>query len=145
MGLLDHRRTWHYEVAAIPGDCIRAFEIAFRTGGGLLMKAKWKVRTSGSSATAIYEGRKGLGAAAGILSQTSGQESDTAVGSEVSFLIDKVDGRRTSCSMELTGSGRSGIAGILGATSDARFIRPYMQAVTTEMLKLDPKAKIHSA
>jgi hypothetical protein len=145
MGLLDHRRTWHYEVLASPADCIRAFESAFRGRGGLIAKARWTIRTSGNSATAIYQGRKGLGAVGGILSQTAAQEGDTAIGSEVSFNINKSDGTRTLASMFLASSGRSGVAGLLGATSDARFIRPYMQAVADEMLKLDAHAKIQSS
>jgi hypothetical protein len=44
--------------------------------------------------------------------------------------------------MWLSGSGRAGIGGMMGATSDARFIRPYMQAVRSRMLELDAAARI---
>lgn len=145
MGLLDHRRDWHYEVSASPADCIRAFAAAFNGKGGLVSKARWSVRTTANSATATYEGRKGIGAAGGVLSKTSAQEADTAIGSQVSFKIDGSDRGKTRCSMLLTSSGRSGIAGLLGATSDARFIRPYMQAVADELLKIDPNAWIQSS
>lgn len=145
MGLLDHRRDWHYEVSASPAECIRAFTAAFSGKGGLIAKARWSVRATASSATATYEGRKGIGAAAGILSKTAAQEGDTAIGSQVSFNVRDSDGDKTRCSMSLASSGRSGVAGLLGATSDARFIRPYMQAVGDEMLKLDPSARIQSA
>jgi hypothetical protein len=145
MGLLDHRRTWHYEVSASPKDCIHAFVSAFTGRGGLFAKAKWAVRTNANSATAIYEGRKGLGVVAGILSKQAAQEAETAVGSEVSFNIDRSDGTRAVCSMVLASSGRSGVGGLLGITSDAKFIRPYMQAVADEMLKIDPSAKIQSS
>lgn len=145
MGRLDHRRTWHYEVAAPPAECVRAFTAAFNGKRGLGPKARWSIRTAGDSATAVYEGRAGIGAIAGVLSQTSAQEADTAIGSEVSFKIDGTDGRKTSCSMWLGFSGRSGIAGFFGATADARFIRPYMQAVSGELLKLDPHTQIQSS
>jgi hypothetical protein len=144
MGLRDHRRDWHYEVSAPPADCIRAFTAAFKGKGGLVVKASWSVRTTAQSATATYEGRKGLGAVGAALNKTSGQEADTAIGSQVAFIIQGSDGGRTRCSMSLASSGRSGIAGLLGATSDARFIRPYMQAVGTELLKLDPNALIQA-
>ena len=145
MGLLDHRRTWNYEVSASAADCIRAFESAFNGRGGLITKAKWSVRTSNGSATAVYEGRRGLGAAGAIMSKTAAQEGETAIGSEVTFNIEESDGTKTRCSMWLASSGRSGVGGLLGATSDARFIRPYMQAVAREVRKLDPGARIYSS
>ena len=145
MGRLDHRRTWHYEVAASPAECTRAFAAAFNSKGGLGTKARWSVRTATDSATAVYEGRAGIAAIAGILSQTSAQEGDTAIGSTVFFKIEGSDGGRTRCSMWLASSGRSGIAGLLGSTADARWIRPYMQAVAGELLKLDPQAQIQSS
>ncbi len=145
MGLLDHKRTWHYEVSAPPKDCIAAFVRAFTGKGGLINKAKWDVSSGGSSASAVYGGRKGLGTMAGIMSATSSQEADTAVGSEVSFEVTGSSGTRTQCSMALTTSGRSGIAGLLGSTSDARFIKPYMQAVADEMRKIDPAVRIQTS
>ncbi len=145
MGMLDHRRTWHYQVAASPAQCFSAFTAAFTGKGGFGAKARWSVSTAADSATATYEGRAGIAAIAGVLSQTSAQEADTAIGSQVSFKIEGSDGGRTHCSMWLASSGRSGIAGIFGATSDARFIRPYMQAVSSELLKIDPQAQIQSS
>jgi hypothetical protein len=145
MGRLDHRRTWNYEVAASPEECVRAFVAAFNGKGRLGTKGRWSVRTAADSATATYEGRKGMAAAVGVLSQTSAQEADTAIGSEVSFKIEGSDGGRTQCSMWLASSGRSGIAGLFGGTADANIIRPYMQAVKGELLKLDPQAQIQSS
>jgi hypothetical protein len=142
MGLLDHRRQWHYVVNAAPADCVAAFVAAFSGKGGLVVKARWDIRSGRDRATATYQGRKGIGAIAGILSATSNQEADTAIGSTVEFATKTVGGGRTECSMALTSSGRSGIAGILGATSDGRFIRPYMQAVAEEIRRLDPHAQI---
>lgn len=145
MGNLDHRRTWHYDVAAPPAECIRAFVAAFKGKGGLGTKARWSVRGAADSAVATYEGRAGIAAIAGILSQTSAQEGETAIGSQVTFKVESHDGGRTQCSMWLASSGRSGIAGLFGATSDARFIRPYMQAVGRELRALDPQARIQSS
>jgi hypothetical protein len=145
MGLLDHRRGWHYEVSASPAECIQAFAAAFNGKGGLIAKARWSIRATADSATATYEGRKGIGAVGGVVSKTSAQEADTALGSKVSFNIDSGDGTKTRCSMLLTYSGRSGVAGLLGATSDGRFIRPYMQAVADEMRKLDPNVRVQSS
>ncbi len=144
MGLLDHRRTWTYELTASPADCINAFSWAFNRGGSLLTKARWRLHTSSNGATATYEGRRGLGAVGGILIRTAAQEADTAIGSRVSFTVERTDGSTTLCSMALTSSGSSGLGGLLGATSDARFIRPYMQAVAKEMRRLDANARIQS-
>ena len=141
MGLLDHRRTWHYEVAAAPDACISAFERAFKGRGGLISKARWQVTRSGNGALAIYGGRKGLGAVGGTLSQTSAHEQDTALGSEVRFEVEPAGNGKSACSMWLAMSGRAGVAGLLGSTADARFIRPYMQAVSAEILNIDPSAR----
>lgn len=78
VGLLDHRRRWTYEVSASPSECIKAFTSAFSGRGGLMAKARWNVQTTSNGASATYEGRKGLGAVGGILSQTAAQEADTA-------------------------------------------------------------------
>ncbi|WP_409328882.1 hypothetical protein [Trujillonella humicola] len=142
MGMFDHRRTWRYDVAATPEQCIRAFAAAFSGKGGTFAKARWAVATGARSATATYQGRKGLGAVGSIASRTAAQEAETAVGSRVSFSIDGATGDRTVCSMALTSSGRSGIGGLFGATSDARFIRPYMQAVAAELRKIDAAAAV---
>jgi hypothetical protein len=142
MGMLDHRRTWRYDVKASPNQCMEAFARAFSGPGGLVTKAKWGVKRTSKGAVAVYEGRKGLGALGGIMSKTAALEQDTALGSEVQFEVDENHDGRTVCTMWLGSSGRAGIAGIVGVTSDARFIRPYMQAVQKEMLALDPSAQI---
>ncbi|MGA8744954.1 MAG: hypothetical protein WB507_03715 [Solirubrobacterales bacterium] len=142
MGILDHRRTWRYEVKASSSQCIDAFTRAFSGSGGFIAKANWAVNRTSKGASAIYKGRKGVGALAGMMSKTSTLEHDTAVGSEVAFEIEESSDGRTVCSMWLSSSGRAGVAGIVGVTSDARFIRPYMQAVRKEMLALDPSAQI---
>jgi hypothetical protein len=138
MGLLDHRRTWQYDVDAPPTECVNAFERAFSARVSLLVKAHWGVRRTDTGAVAVYKGRGGLGAASTILSKTSALEHDTALGSEVTFDTERRADARTVCTMWLSSSGRAGVAGLLGVTSDARFIRPYMQAVAREMRTLDP-------
>jgi hypothetical protein len=145
MGRLDHRRTWHYEVTASPAECISAFAAAFNGKGRLGTRGRWSIRTAADSATAAYEGRTGIAAAIGAVSKTSGQEAETAIGSEVTFKIDGSDAGRTHCSMWLASSGRSGIAGLFGATSDANIIRPYMQAVAGELRRLDPQTQVQSS
>jgi len=145
VGILDHRRTWHYEVIATPAQCIGAFTRAFENGGAFMRKAKWRVKADSDRATATYVGRAGIAAAYGVMSRISDQESETAVGSVVSLKIEGSSGGKTRASMALTMSGRSGLGVPLGMTSDARFIRPYMQAVAVEIRKLDPAARIETA
>lgn len=145
MGLLDHRRTWEYEVAASPEQCVAAFMRAFTGSGGLIAKANWDVARTSSGAVATYGGRKGLGALAGVMSRTSAHEQDTAVGSKVTFEAAPSPSGGAHCSMWLSFSGRAGVAGILGATADGRFIRPYMQAVADELRTIDPTLRVTTA
>lgn len=144
MGLLDHRRQWVFEVAGSPAQCIDAFMRAFTGSGGLVAKASWDLSPTAEGAMAVYKGRRGIGALGSVMSQTVAFEQDTALGSKVTLEVDGSSGGRTQCSMWLSESGRAGIAGLFGVTSDARFIRPYMQAVRDEMLVLDPGARITS-
>jgi hypothetical protein len=142
MGVLDHRRTWRYAVAASPNQCVYAFTRAFSGSGGVFAKAKWDIKRTPKGAVAVYKGRKGIGALGGVLSKTAAFEEDTAVGSRVTFEAEESQPGRTVCAMWLSKSGRAGIAGLVGFTSDARFIRPYMRAVQTEMLALDPASAV---
>ncbi len=117
---------------------------AFNGRGGLVAKAKWDVKRKNDCTVAVYGGRKGLGAL-GVLSQTSAQEQEVAIGSTVSSQTAAgVDGR-TVCTMSLTASGRFGIGGLLGATADARFIRPCMQAVAKELKSIDLELRVTSS
>jgi hypothetical protein len=142
MGLLDHRRTWRYEVRAAPNDCVEAFRSAFAGPGGIVAKARWDVTRTSQGAKAVYQGRKGIGAIGGVFSKTAALEADTALGSEVTFELASGSNGNTVCTMWLSSSGRAGVAGAFGVTSDARFIRPYMQAVSKRMQALDPAARI---
>ncbi len=142
MAVLDHRRTWRYVVQASPSQCIDAFVAAFSGRGGLFVNADWRVSRTRSGATAVYKGRKGLGAIGGALTKTGAHEQDSAIGSTVTFEIREMLGTHTVCSMWLSSSGRAGIGGLLGVTSDARFIRPYMRSVVHRLRLLDPDVKV---
>jgi hypothetical protein len=142
MGLLDHRRQWQYIVNAPAAACVDAFTEAFAGRATLVANAEWTVRRTGGGAVAVYEGRKGLAAVVGAMNKVSALEHDTARGSEVKFDAEPGNDGRSVCSMHLALSGRAGIAGLLGVTSDARFIRPYMQRVTRAILTLDPSAEV---
>jgi hypothetical protein len=142
VGVLDHRRTWRYVVQAPPSQCVEAFSAAFTGRAGLIVKADWRVSRTRKGAVAVYEGRRGLGALGGVLSRTQALEQDSAVGSEVTFEVEESRGGHVVCSMWLSSSGRAGIGGLLGVTSDARFIRPYMRAVVDQLRRIDPNVKV---
>jgi hypothetical protein len=120
---------------------VLAFARAFSGSVGLLVNAEWEVRQTPSGAAAVYHGRRGLGVLSTILSETSALEADSAVGSEVTFTVED-GGGCTVCHMWLSRWGRVGVAGLLGATSDARFIRPYMQQVERRLRALDPSLQV---
>lgn len=64
------------------------------------------------------------------------------MGSTVTFEIEESRAGQTVCAMWLSYSGRAGVAGILGVTSDARFMRPYMRAVGKQLREIDPNVKV---
>lgn len=131
--VVDHRRTFHYRVAAPPARCVEAFENAFHSGGGVVARAKWEVQKEAESAVAVYGGRKGLVALTTAFSQTASAEQEGALGSTVRFQATARDETYTYCSMWL-----DEVATTLGFTNDGRFFRPYMRAVQAELVKLDP-------
>lgn len=138
MGLLDHRKTWRYQVHGSPEQCITAFLAAFSGKGGALIKAKWAVKHSSTGAVATYKGRKGLVSAFTALSQTAQDEERAAIGSEVTFEIEKVEEDQTTCTMWLSANAtRMGIT-----TNDGRFFRPYMRAVESELRQVDPTVQV---
>ena len=57
----------------------------------------------------------------------------SAIGSEVKFEIEGSHGGRTVCVMRVESHGST-----MGFTSDARFFRPYLRAVDTELRRIDP-------
>jgi hypothetical protein len=142
MGVLDHRRTWRYIVKAPPNQCIDGFTAAFSGSGGVIVKAEWRVSRRRGGATAVYKGRKGLGVLGGVLSRTAALEQDSALGSTVTFEIEETRGAHTACAMWLSSSGRAGVGGLFGLTSDARFIRVYMRAVMDQLRRLDPNVRV---
>ena len=148
MGLLDHRRQWNFELDAKSQQCIEAFERAFTGRASPFRGAKWDLSHDGGGAVAVYRGRSGLDALLVLLSSTASHEQETALGSEVKFVAEPSTpegSAKTQCSMWLSQSGRAGISGALGATADARFIRPYMQSVGRELLGLDPTMRTSSS
>lgn len=131
MGLLDHKRTWEFDVRASSEGCVNAFYRAFtgRTKG--FIKADWKVRRTSAGAIATYNGR---GTAGELLSpRRSHAERDGAIGSQVTFEVRLVGDGRSRCTMYLSTHGVA--MGMF--TADARFIRPHMQAVQRHLRDLD--------
>jgi len=136
-GVFDHRKKWHYRVAASPSQCADAFTKAFSAGGGLFFRAKWSVESTPDGAVAIYQGRKGLAAAATLLSDMAAAEQDGAIGSEIKFEIVGQDGDHTMCAMWLAVR-----ASRIGFTNDGRFFRPYMRSVESELHRIDPSVQV---
>jgi hypothetical protein len=137
MGILDHRKTWRFRVNGSAQDCVAAFTRAFTTGGGLLLRAKWDIRQSGSGAMAIYRGRAGVIKVATIMSSRATAEEDSAIGSTVTFEIEQVSDGTVTCAMWLSSGSSS-----LGFTSDGRFFRPYMRAVENQLRQVDPSVAV---
>jgi hypothetical protein len=137
MGLLDHRKTWRYKVAASPEQCVSGFAAAFSGKGGLVVKAKWSVARTPEGAVAVYEGRKGFATFATALSQTAQAEEQGAIGSEVKFEIEEQSNGSTICAMWLASR-----ATRLGFTNDGRFFRPYMRAVEAQLRQVDPSLQV---
>jgi hypothetical protein len=131
--LLDHRRTWRYRVAAPADACVGAFIDAFSAGGGLLVRAKWATERTSDGAVAVYGGRKGVIAAATMLSARASAEQDGALGSKVQFAIESTEQHLTFCAMWLAAHGSR-----VGFTNDGRFFRPYMRSVEDHLRMVDP-------
>jgi hypothetical protein len=137
VGLLDHRKTWRYKVAASPEQCVRGFVGAFSGKGGVLLKAKWSVARTPKGAVAVYEGRKGFANFVTAFSETAQSEEQGAVGSEVQFEIEDQSNGSTICAMWLA-SGATRLSFI----NDGRFFRPYMRAVEAQLRQVDPSLQV---
>jgi hypothetical protein len=133
---MNLRSNWKYSVEASPQQCASAFITAFSGRGGLFAKADWSVSRAGTGAVAVYNGRRGLGALTGAGEGRQGAEMQSAIGSQVKFEIDGSRDGRTLCSMRVGSRGST-----LGFTSDARFFRPYLRAVDSELRRLDPSVE----
>jgi hypothetical protein len=129
---MNLRSGWKYHVKASPDQCVTAFMTAFSGRGGLIAKANWSLSRSGGGALAVYQGRAGIGALTGAGNGRQGAEMQSAIGSEVRFEIEGSHDGRTICVMRVGSSGST-----MGFTSDARFFRPYLRAVDTELHRLD--------
>jgi hypothetical protein len=137
MGIMDHNKTWEFRVHAPPADCLSAFRRAFTGGGGLLAKAKWDISTTASGAKAMYRGRAGMVKAFTIFSDRAASEEDAAIGSMVTFeMAPQADGT-VECKMWLSSAGSK-----MGFTADARFFKPYMRSVETELRSADPSVVV---
>lgn len=137
LGLLDHRKTWRYRLAATPEQCIDGFARAFSGRGGVVVKAKWEVKRRPTEAVATYQGRKGVTAAVSLFSETAQAEEEGALGSEVRFEVEQSADGRIDCAMWLASRGTRA-----GFTNDGRFFRPYMRAVEAELRRVDPSLQV---
>jgi hypothetical protein len=139
MGIMDHRKTWRFRLNGSPQQCAEAFRKAFteRGSGGVLVKAKWDVQQSGNQTVAIYRGRAGLIKGMTILSSTATSEEQNAIGSQVSFEVERAADGVSTCAMWLS-SGSS----TFGFTNDGRFFRPYMRAVEGQLRHVDPSLSV---
>lgn len=127
----DHKRTWRFRVAATPKECLEAFERGF-SKQVVVLRARWEITRSGNELRAIYQGRGGLMRVVTGMSKVATAEQSGAQGSEVKFVVDGTDDGHTVCSMWL-----AEWASRIGFTNDARFIRPYLRAVETELRTID--------
>jgi hypothetical protein len=143
MGLMDHRKTWRFELAASPNSCVAAFATALDGKSALsTRKARWDIAHRKSDAglpavVATYRGRDGL--AEFMLTLTGrhiAADEEAARGSQIAFEVEAHDSRsnRTTCAMWL---GRRGVR-LVDFTAQAGFFRSYMRDVASELTKLDP-------
>lgn len=135
--IFDHRKTFHYQLAARADQCIDAFVRAFESGGGLVLRAKWDIDRSASEATAVYKGRKGVMALGTMISDMATAEQEGALDSEVRFEVVGQDDGQIFCTMWLAEH-----ANRLGFVNDGRFFRPYLRSVQAELSKLDPNLRV---
>lgn len=144
MGILDHKRTWRFELSAAPKSCTDAFVHAMTRSKGALStrKANWKVRpASAPDAQALYiatyAGRGGIGAAAAVISRQAELTGEAAKGSELSFRVHRPDestrAGATVCSLWLSSYGTR----LVFFTADAPIYRSYMSEVARALAKLD--------
>lgn len=133
MALLDHRKTWQFDVTGTPQRCLEAFTSAF-TGSkvGGFISLKWDVSHSGGRTLATYRGRSGITKFLTMFSKQSTQEEQAAIGSQVTFEISDGQNGKTTCVMWLSSATTR-----LGFIADARFIRPYMRAVEGRLRQVD--------
>lgn len=86
---------------------------------------------------AIYRGRAGLIKGVTMLSSTATSEEQAAIGSEVTFEVERAADGAATCAMWLS-SGSS----TLGFTNDGRFFRPYMRAVEGQLRRCSRQLRV---
>lgn len=155
MGILDHRKTWHFSVKANDKQCLQAFRQAMVNPGFKLAGARWTVEESlipvdpghnkepEAGCIATYQGRGGVAGIVTALGNSQGQariEEQNAIGSQVLFTIDSDStGSKTNCSMWLS----SFKTGVFNNIADARFIRGSMNDVEKRLRQLDPMLSVN--
>ncbi|HEU5376724.1 MAG TPA: hypothetical protein VFV38_14915, partial [Ktedonobacteraceae bacterium] len=114
MGILDHRKTWHFSVKAGNEACLQAFHQAMTSPGFKIMAAKWTVeehsiqtnrgqKESQPGNIATYQGRGGIVGLMTIFIERARKEEREAIGSQITFTIDSDSPRgSTECSMWLS-------------------------------------------
>lgn len=150
MGILDHRKTWRFELKATPKSCTDSFVVAMTQSKGALSlrRADWKVRRESDPASsallvAHYTGRKGIAAGITPLSEQATITHEVAKGSEISFRVDE-NGPRTgqvACSMWLSSYGTR----LVFFIADAPIFRSYMAEVARALRSLDPAVRLEKA
>lgn len=145
MGLLDHRKTWHFSIAASGDQCFRAFEQAMTHPGFKLLAGKWYLERGEVTAdladapwsadVATYQGRAGaMGVVTSIIGGKARDEEEAAEGSQIVFALSPHSANgRTECSMWLKLRSTK-----IGFTQDARFFRGSMHEVEKQLRLLDP-------
>ncbi|HST86432.1 MAG TPA: hypothetical protein VLL08_32135 [Kineosporiaceae bacterium] len=145
MALMDHRKTWRFDVRATPEECVRAFISALAGKSAVSMrKANWETRVdkdaSGAArAIGVYQGRGGLAKGITLLNQRATNVEAVAVGSELTFSVETIDpaAGSTKCAMWLSVRGTA-----LGLTADAGFFRSYMNDVEAQLRSLDHRLAV---
>lgn len=148
MGILDHRKTWHFSVRADGEQCLQAFHQAMSRPGFKLLMAKWNVQRSlvpvsqnpegppRPACVATYKGRGGfVGVTTAVLGGQARNEEQQAIGSQITFAVSPGSSEgRMECSMWLSDCKSSR----MGFIADARFFRSSMNDVEKRLRALDP-------
>ena len=148
MGVLDHRKTWHFSVRADDEQCLQAFHQAMSKPGFKLLAAKWTVEASlipvdlsqkkepRPGCIATYQGRGGLiGIMTDLIGGQARNEEQNAIGSQITFTVSPgLSDGSIECSIWLSEYKTSR----LGFIADARFFRSSMNDVEKQLRLLDP-------